>query len=697
MAEHSPVSILVDGPLAIIRVDNPPVNALSQTVRQGLQDAVHQVEQDATVKGCVLICAGRTFIAGADIREFGKGPLEPPLPDVINAIEQSNKPWLAAIHGTALGGGFELALGCHYRVMSADAEIGLPEVALGIIPGAGGTQRLPRLTGVAKAVELVTSGRRITASEAENLGICDLVAVDGLEEAAKAFLTERLKGDRAHAKTSERPVEGLSDEDAATALAAIGKKARGQVSPVKAAESVLNSQAMTFPDGLSAERAIFMELVQSDQAKALRHAFFGQRAAGKVSEIEGISPRPVSSVAVIGAGTMGAGITVAFERAGFAVTLIEQTAEALSAGVERVSGLYRALIVRGKITEEDAGDALASILRSTSLDAASEADLIVEAVFEDMAVKSDLFRRLDGVAKPGAILATNTSYLDLNALSAETARPQDCLGLHFFSPAHVMKLLEVIRGAETAPDVLAAGLGIAKRLGKTGVVAGVCDGFIGNRIWSTCRKQLECLLEDHVMPEDVDAAMTRFGFPMGPFAVYDLSGLDIAWAQRKRLAASRNPQERYVSIPDRLCEAGRLGQKAGRGYYRYEAGDRRPQTDPDVLAIIVEEREAQGISPEPLEAGEIQQRVRAVMVNEGARILEEGIATRPVEIDMVMIHGYGYPAWRGGPMHEADQIGLDRILEDVKAVCRTGGFGWQPSELLVELVRSGRSFENLNS
>lgn len=698
MGDHSPVSVTLRGKIALVQLDNPPVNALSQAVRASLLDAVSKIESDSAIAGAVLVCRGRTFIAGADIREFGKPPLEPFLPDVILAIEESKTPFLAAIHGTALGGGLEVALGCHYRIMTADAKVGLPEVTLGLLPGAGGTQRLPRLIGLERALEMITRGKPIPAETALAFGLIDqMVDADcTLEEAACDVLMAYLADGRDAIPTGARPVPSLSDDEAENVLKAIRRQACGQISPIKAAESVLNVRHMSLADGLAAERSMFLDLVNSDQASALRHTFFSKRVVGKHASLNGISARPLKSVAVIGAGTMGAGIAVAFERAGYSVCVVEQSPETCAKGRARIQGLYQALSKRGRLDASGAEAALASIAITDDMQQVADAGLVIEAVFEDMAVKVDLFQRLEDLVKPDAILATNTSYLDLDTLAAGIRDPSRCLGLHFFSPAHVMQLLEVVNGAKTAPDVLATGLDVAKRLGKTGVVAGVCDGFIGNRIWARYRQQLEYLLEDHAMPEEVDAALLQFGFPMGPFAVYDLSGLDIAWAQRKRRAETRDPQERYVEIPDLLCEAGRLGQKTGAGYYRYEANSRQPLTDPDVLALILEHRAGKSIKARPLSPDDIQRRARAVIVNEGAHILAEGIAKRPLDVDMVMIHGYGYPAWRGGPMHEADRIGLLQVLDDVQAMCAAGGYGWAPSDLLVELVRTGRSFDSLN-
>lgn len=679
-----------DDGLALIRVDNPPVNALSQAVRLGLRDATAEIGADLDIRGAVLICAGRTFIAGADIKEFGKGPLEPSLPDIIAEMETCPKPIVAAIHGTALGGGLEVALGCHYRVMAPGAQVGLPEVKLGIIPGAGGTQRLPRLTGVERAIEAVTSGRRISADEAAKTGIADAIVDGDLESVAVAFLQERLAAGDSAPAVSERDVPAADEGAVDALLQKIKKRARGQLSPVKAAESVRNVLSMPFAEGIAREREIFQELVTSDQSKALRYAFFGERAVSKVPGLDSVRPLDIQKIGVIGAGTMGSGIAAACADAGYAVVVAETTADAAAAGRDRVSGIYDGQVKRGRIDASTRDDRLSRISVVSDLSALADADMVVEAVFEDMDVKRDLFARLDKIVKADGILATNTSYLDVNEIAAVTARPENVCGMHFFSPANVMKLLEVVRADKTGDVTLQTALAVGRKLGKVAVVSGVCDGFIGNRIWSIWRKQAEFLLEDGAYPADIDKAVTDYGFPMGPFAVYDLSGLDIAWAQRKRLAATRDPAERYVEIPDRICEMERFGRKAGAGWYDYSSG--KADVDPVVTGLIDAHRRDKGIETRDFDCAEIQRRMLATMANEGAKILQEGIALRPVDIDMVLIFGYGYPSWRGGPMFEADSVGLAQILDDVRALCEAGGAGWELAPLLARLAGEGRTF-----
>jgi 3-hydroxyacyl-CoA dehydrogenase len=675
-----------DGRIAVVRVDNPPVNALSAAVRAGLLDAVQAVAADAAVDGAVLLCAGRTFIAGADVRELGKTLPGPDLPTVAQAIAASPKPWLAAIHGTALGGGLEVALGCHWRVAVPDARLGLPEVKLGIIPGAGGTQLLPRLVGMARAIELVTSGRQVDAGEALALGLVDALAESDLRTCALEFLRRRLTAGEAPPRTGARPVPAFDTATVEKLVAGVRRRARGQEAPVRAAETVLAAARLPLAEGLAAERAAFLDLRDSPEAKALRHVFFAEREAAKVPGLEGLSPRTIRQVGVIGAGTMGSGIAIAFLDAGYEVTVVESSEEALARGRARIEDGYAGLVRRGRLEEAEKAARLMRLATTTDLAALSGADLVIEAVFEDMGIKSELFARLGPILRPDAVLATNTSYLDVAALARASGRLRDFLGLHFFAPANVMRLLEVVRTAELAPDVLATGMAVGRKLGKIAVVAGPCDGFIGNRIWAFYRRQLEYLLEDGADPYAIDAAMAAYGFPMGPFAVFDLSGLDIAWAQRKRRAPTRSQGERYVRIPDILCEQGRLGRKTGAGWYRYVDGKAEP--DPAVLALIAGERRAHG----SFTIEQIQARARAAMVNEAARILAEGMALRASDIDVVLVHGYGFPSWRGGPLFEADRIGLDRVLQDVEAMAAAGGEGSEPAPLLIELARRGSAF-----
>lgn len=693
-----PVRYSVEDGIALIVIDNPPVNALSQAVRAGLAAAIGRFTTDGEAKVAVIAGAGRTFIAGADIREFGKPMAEPFLPDVINMVEACAKPVVAALHGTALGGGLEVALGCHVRVALTSTRVGLPEVTLGILPGAGGTQRLPRLAGAPAALDMITSGRHVGAVEALKLGVVDAV-VDGDDplDAGKAFartmITDGNKGRRScELDPGEKDPALFADWRARTK-----KSARGQLSPMVAIDAVEAAFDLPFAEGLARERALFTELMNSDQRAGLIHAFFAERAVAKIPEAQGTTPRDIASVAVIGGGTMGSGIAVAALNAGLPVTLVERD----EASANRARGIVTKLlddgVRRGKLSQARREQILGrDFSTATDYAALAETDLVVEAVFEDMDVKKDVFTKLDAVARPGAILATNTSYLDVDEIAAVTGRPQDVIGFHFFSPAHVMRLLEVVVAKGTGADVVATGFALAKRLKKVAVRAGVCDGFIGNRLLNTYRKAADYMVEDGASPYEIDAALVGFGFPMGPFAVGDLAGLDIAWAGRKRRAATRDPRERVVGFADRLCERGWFGQKTGRGFYLYEDGARRGTPDPEVEAIIAAERKAKGITPRSFSTEEIVKRYMAAMINEAAKIVEEGIALRPLDVDVTMIAGYGFPRWRGGPMHHADRTGLASVLADLRQLHAEDPFFWEPAPLLARLAEAGEDFASLN-
>ena len=633
-----------------VTIDNAPVNALSADVRFGLEAALAHAEAVPDIAGIVITGAGKTFIGGADIKEFGQPPQEPLLPAVIEHIERLEKPVVAAINGAAFGGGLEVAMGCHYRVASPDAQLGLPEVKLGLVPGAGGTQRLPRLIGMPAAVDLIGSGRSLKAVEATTLGLVDETAeADLLPTAVAAAHRLARTGFR---RTGELQVPSSDPAAIKSATAKVLAKARGQGAPIEAVRLV-EAAVRPLTEGLADERATFLRLRDSAEAAALRHVFFAERQASKVDGLEGVEPHPVDTVGIAGLGLMGSGIAVAALGAGYRVIGLDQTIEAAEKGHERVLGLLQRNLVAGRIDQETF-DAQRNRLAVTASDAdLAPCDLIVEAVFDDLDVKIDLFRRLDKVVRPDAILATNTSYLNPDEIAAATTHPERVIGLHFFSPAHVMRLLEVVRCARTARDVLATGLAFARKLRKLAIVTGVAEGFIGNRIFSAYRREAEFLLEDGALPHEIDAALEDYGFPMGLFAVYDMAGLEIAWARRKRQDATRDPEERYVEIADRLCEAGRLGQKVGRGWYLYREG--KPQVDPDVTEIIAQCRAKKGITPRSFVASEIIDRLLAAMAEEGRNLLDEGIAARGSDIDLVMINGYGFPAHKGGPMFAAAQ------------------------------------------
>ncbi|MFZ5674141.1 MAG: FAD-dependent oxidoreductase [Pseudomonadota bacterium] len=673
-----PVTLTVEDGIAIITIDNPPVNATSHSVRQGLADVITRITQDGSLRGVILACAGRTFVAGADIREFGKPPLPPSLRDVIAALEALAIPVVAAIQGTALGGGFELALGCHYRVLDRNAFVGLPEVTLGIIPGAGGTQRLPRLIGMAPSIDMITSGRRVAAAEALKLGIADKIAEGDLLTEARAFLA---------AKPVVRRLRDLVATPADFAALRKQVKARGQISPVRAFDVLEETAHLDFAQGMAREAEVFAELRNSEQARALRHIFFAEREIAKIPEADA-KPRPVAQLGVIGGGLMGTGIAAAALLSGLSVTLLERDGPSADRARDRTLGLLKASVERGKLAQAEFDRIAAGSLRTTpEIADLGSADLVIEAAFEDIGVKQAIFRDLDRIAKADAILATNTSYLDVGAIAGVTSRPQRVIGLHFFSPAHIMKLLEVVVPPEAAPETVATGFALGRKLGKITVRAGVCDGFIGNRILSAYRRQAEYLMEDGAAPPEIDAAFRDFGLPMGVFEMQDMAGLDIVWANRKALAPRRDPRERYVRIVDLICESGRFGRKTGSGYYDY-AG-KTPVPSEATLALIETERARRNITPRAFTRDEIMDRILLAMINEGARILEEGIALRASDIDVVMVNGYGFPRWRGGPMFMADGIGVKAVLRRIEALAEEDAWSWRPSDLLVRLTETG--------
>ena len=643
------VSGRISQSLLVVTLDNPPVNAASHGVRAGLMAALDRLSADNGLTGMVLTGAGRNFVGGADIREFGKPPVEPILPDVVAAIEASEKPVIAALNGVALGGGLEIALACHGRIAAASAKAGLPEVKLGLVPGAGGTQRLPRLTGIAAAIDLIGTGRVVGSAEALRLGIVDRVAGSDLMADAEALTLECAAGPLRRTGMLAVPA---GPEDAVEAAAArVLDKARGQIAAGEAVRLVRHAVAATLAEGLAEERRTFLALRDSSEARALRHVFFAERASSRVEGLDGVEPRRLETVGIVGMGLMGSGIAVSALDAGLRVIAVEQDAEAAERGRARIEGMLRKNLAAGRIDEAGLAGRLARFETAGEKAALAPADLVIEAVFDDYDVKAALFRELDGILRPDAIMATNTSYLDPDRLAAETRDPARVIGLHFFSPANIMRLMEVVKGARTAPDVLATGLQLAKRLGKLPVVCGVTEGFIGNRIFSAYRRQAEFLVEDGASPAEVDRAMQDFGMAMGPFAVFDLAGLEIAWARRKRQAATRDPAERYSVLADRLCEAGRFGQKAGRGWYAYPDGKR--QDDPDVAALIEAVRQERGIVPARFTDTDIVSRLTGAMAEEGRKLLAEGIAQRASDIDLVLINGYGFPAHRGGPMFMA--------------------------------------------
>jgi 3-hydroxyacyl-CoA dehydrogenase len=674
-----------EGDIAVITMANPPINALGHALREGLLAVFAELQAAPDVRAVVLTGSARAFSGGADITEFGKTPSPPHLRAVIDAIEAFDRPVIAAIAGVALGGGLELALGCHYRVAAPGARLGLPEVKLGLLPGAGGTQRLPRVIGPVAALKIIVTGNPITAEDALAQGLVDALCPDAAAVAAfargkiGASLAKIRDRDEKLAEVRAKPA--LLDEVAAPLL----KRARGQRAPAACIDAVRAAVTRPFAEGMAFEREQFLTLLASDESRAQRHVFFAEREAQKIPGMPaGLKPAPVKRAVIIGAGTMGGGIAMCFANAGIPVTVIEAAQDGLDRGMAAVDKNYRTAIARGSMAEADLARRMALFTPTTDYGAAAEGDVVIEAVFETMAVKHEVFTRLDAICKPGALLATNTSTLDVNAIAAVTRRPQDVLGMHFFSPANVMRLLEIVRGRETSVEALARALAIGRSIGKVSAVVGVCDGFVGNRMLYKRSAQGEKLLLEGASPQEVDAVVTGFGFPMGPYAMSDLAGLDVGWRVRKGRGTK-------APIADALCDAGRFGQKAGVGYYRYDG--RTPSPDPAVERIIADARRKAGINPRAISKDEIFERMIYPMLNEGARILEEGIATRASDIDVIWIHGYGWPVWTGGPMYYADHLGLKHVAARLEAYAeRTRDDSLRPAPLLQRLAERGEGF-----
>lgn len=693
----SQVSIERRDGVAIICIDNPPVNALSQAVRQGLMRSLDEAAGDDAVTAIVVICAGRTFIAGADIREFGKPPEPPHLPDVITRIEASDKPVVAAMHGTALGGGLEVALGCHYRVASSSASLGLPEVNLGLLPGASGTQRLPRLIGAERALEMMLSGNPIRAAQALEYGLVDQVCDDEkLEDSAVDVALARIADGPRRIRNMPAPQvdSGFFDKTRAS----IEKRTRGLISPRKIVDLVELATKVDFEEGLKAEREFFTECKNSPQSAGLRHAFFAERAVGKVPGIgKDTNLRSINTVAILGAGTMGAGIAYNCLTAGYAVRLLDNDEQGLQRGMSTIHNLYEGGVARGKISEEKMVDGIGRLKTTSDYADLSDADLVIEAVFENLAIKKEVFEKLDAVCQPGTVLATNTSTLDIDAIASATKRPQDVIGLHFFSPAHIMRLLEIVRGAATSDEVIATSLALAKRLRKIGVVVGNCFGFVGNRMLYSYGRENQFLLLEGAPPEQIDRVLFDWGMAMGPNAVGDLAGLDVGYkVRRERSDLPDDP--RFYRVADLLVEQGRFGQKTGKGMYLYEDGSRTPTPDPEVQALIDKESENLGIERRDIEAQEIIERCIYGLICEGTRILEDGIATRSSDIDVIWINGYGFPRHRGGPMHYADTVGLKPVYEKIcEFNDRFGSEFWEPPRLLKDLAGKDQKFADFDN
>ena len=683
--------------IAVITLNNPPVNGLGSVLRPGLMNGIQKAGADPAVKALVIIGSAKAFSGGADIREFNtpKMTVPPSLPEINAAQDACPKPMIAAIGGFALGGGLELALGCHYRVALPKSQLGLPEVKLGLLPGSGGTQRLPRVVGAAQAVLMMTTGNPVPAERARSLGLIDEIVQGDLLEGAFVFAKKLVASGKGPRRIRDMTVkvEGEAKAFFEKVRADVGKASRGFPAPLEIVACVEAAVAKPFDEGRKEERQRFASLVEGNESKAMRHMFFAERQTSKIPDVPDDTPaRTVKSAAVIGAGTMGGGIAMNFANAGIPVTIMDVTQDAVDKGLAKIKANYASTVSKGRLKQEEMDKRMALITPVTDLAAGKDADIVIEAVFERMDVKQDMFRKLDAVMKPGAILATNTSTLDVDAIAAVTKRPQDVIGTHFFSPANVMRLLEVVRGKATAKDVLATTMKLGKQIKKVAVVSGVCDGFIGNRMVEKYGQQSLFLLDEGCSPQQVDAAAYKWGMAMGPLAMGDMAGLDIGWEIRKRRYVER-PNFIYSKIGDKVAELGRYGQKTGKGWYQYNLPDRKPIPDPKVDSIIEQYRKEKGIKTRQISDAEIVKRLMYALVNEAAYILEEGIALRASDIDMVYLTGYGFPPYRGGPMFYADTVGLPKVLASIDQF-RKGYMGevWKPAPLLVKLAKEGRTF-----
>ena len=681
--------------IGVILVNNPPVNALAQEVRLGILNAVNAAQEDAS-QAIVLACEGRTFIAGADITEFGKPPKDPGLPEVLTAIENSSKPVVAAIHGTALGGGFEVALACHYRCASPSAKVGLPEVKLGLLPGAGGTQRVPRITGVQAALDMITSGNPIRAVKANAMGLVDEVLADedvvgGASEYTKGLIEAGAPLKRIRDITIDP--SSLEPDFFDNARKQLARRARGQIAQDRIVSCLEAAVNLPIDEGLERERELFRELVVSPESAAMRHIFFAERQAAKIKDVaKDTSLRPIEKVAVIGGGTMGGGIAMCFANVGIPVVLLEINDEAIGRGMGIIRKNYTITVQKGKLAGDRMEERIGLISGTTSYDDIRDVDMVIEAVFENLDLKKEVFGKLDTVCKPGCILATNTSYQDVDAIAEATSRPKDVVGMHFFSPANVMKLLEVVRGVATADDVLATVMQIGKKIGKVCALSGVCYGFIGNRMLGGYGREAQMLLLDGCTPAQVDGALEAFGMAMGPLAMGDLAGLDVGYKARQARTDLPDDPKLY-RMGTLLVEMGRHGQKTGTGFYKYDPETRKRMSDPEVEVLIIEEAGKMDIEQREISNDEILARCFYPLINEGAKILEEGIAQRASDIDVVYIYGYAFPVAKGGPMHYADSVGLKNVYDKIcEYRDRYGEEYWQPAPLLKQLAEEGKSF-----
>ena len=679
--------------IAVITMNNPPVNGLGNALRAGLMDSLNKADADPAVKGAVIIGSTKFFSGGADIREFNQKRLPPDLPDVNDRQDAMKKPLVAAIGGFALGGGLELALACHYRVASPKSQVGLPEVKLGILPGSGGTQRLPRIVPMAEAVRLMTTGAMLPVEKAKEYGLIDEVVQGDLLEGALSFCKKMVGKPLPRIRDRKAQLDGDPAAFFAKVREQVAKESKGYPAPLEIVACAEAAATKPFDEGRKDERARFNTLVNGTESKALRHMFFAERQTSKIPGVpEDTAVRPISKAAVVGAGTMGGGIAMCFANAGIPVTLVDTTQEALDKGLAKIKANYAATVDKGRLTQGDMDKRMALIHGNVNLGKVADADIVIEAVFERMDIKKDLFRKLDAIVRQGSVLATNTSTLDVDEIARATTRPQDVIGTHFFSPANVMRLLEVVRGKKTANDVLATTMKLGKTLKKVPVVSGVCDGFIGNRMLEKYVQQSLFLLDEGASPQQIDGALQKWGMAMGPFTMYDMAGNDIGFEIRKRRAKER-PDFVYGKFADRIAEKGWFGQKTGRGWYRYEKGNRKPIPDAEVDKMLSDYRTEMGLKTRKISDDEIIERCIYALANEGAHILEEGIALRASDIDMVYLTGYGFPPYRGGPMFYADTVGLDKVLTSIQSFQRGyQGNQWQPAPLLVKLAKEGGRF-----
>jgi len=692
----SPVTYERKENIGIITVNNPPVNALSQAVRAGLSDCLKKAINDSSAEAVIVTGGGRTFMAGADISEFGKPTMSPDLNSVIFEYEDSNKPTIAALHGTPLGGGLEVSMGCHYRVADSKTLLGLPEVKLGLLPGAGGTQRLPRLVGPELALEMITSGNPIPANKAMSEGLVSEVYENSTHEELienAIIFAKKILSNNTHPKSRDRTekITNISPDIFENAIKKITPRLRGRTGPLRCIEAVRGAVDLSFEEGIKNERDLFKLCHDSEESEALIHSFFSERMANKIPGMDKNTPlRPINNAVVIGCGTMGGGIAMSFVNAGIPVSIIETSSEFLEKGMNVIKNNYATTVSKGRLSQENMDKRMSLLTPTLEWDVIKDADIIIEAVFEEMGIKKEIFTKIDNLAKDGAILASNTSTLDIDEIANATKRPEEVVGTHFFSPANVMRLLEIVRGSRTKVDILATLMSLAKKIKKVGIIAGNCDGFVGNRMFHQYIMQAHLLVEEGATPEQVDSVAEKWGWAMGPFAVNDLAGNDVGWLIRKRHKAENYYEgKKYASdVADRLCELGRFGQKVGKGFYKYDPKTRRRESDPEVHKIIEDVRREKGVNPREISDDEILSRLHGALINEGTRILEEGHAFRASDIDVCYVNGYGFAAHRGGPMWQADKMGVNKVAQEINNHRNADNLSWPESKLMNDLEKS---------